>query len=113
MKRIVISTALAAVLLATSGCANGPIRQWFRGSACNSCNPPVANPFWRANKATTCPDGTCGTGVFDQNPASIPATQLNGNAPSYGPAPGPATLPSGSLYGNTDPVIPPQSGTGQ
>lgn len=111
MKNTIILVAIAAMFLATAGCANGPLRRFFRGSACNSCQPPMSAPF-SSNTATGCANGACGTGVYDQAPASIPASNLG--APSapmqYYNDPSMGGMPPMETYGNTDMITPPQIG---
>jgi hypothetical protein len=129
------------LLVATSGCANGPIRQWMRGSACNACSPPIGQPSnCGVNYAENCTDGVCqsgagrcgflGTGFlgFGRNtattaPASIPAAsfETSGTVPYYdegafGTAPIMSPpLNSGEIYSNPDdmvrPPIGPQNGS--
>lgn len=61
MKRFFSILTVMAILASTSGCANGPIRNFFSGAACNSCNPPFGRLFQRSpNTVGTCASGTCG-----------------------------------------------------
>ena len=109
MKNAILIAAIGAMLLATSGC--GACRNWFRGSACNSCQPPMAQPCGM-NTAGSCMDGNCGTGVDDQNPASIPAANFGnsmGGVPYYNES-GMETIPSSEVYGNSNMVTPPTIG---
>jgi hypothetical protein len=67
MNKIVVSIIGLAVLIGCSGCANGPLRNWFRGAPCSVCNPPISQPIdgnligGCTNGA--CAEGSCGTGV--------------------------------------------------
>lgn len=110
MRKLMLFAALVGLLLPMAGCANGPVRSWFRGAACNSCQPRLVRPFWRANRAGMCDDGSCSTEVFDSAPASIPADQIDGAVPYYEGGSNTGVLPSGDVYGNTDMVQPPQIG---
>ncbi len=106
MKNAILFAAVGVMLLATSGCSH--CRHWFRGSACNSCQPPMAQPCGM-NTAGACPDGTCGVGVYDQNPASIQGSNFatpNGGVQYYNES-GVETLPPNSVYGNSNMVTPP------
>ena len=113
MRNLILASAAIAILVSTVGCANGPIRKWFRGAPCNTCNPhfnqPQDNMIGGCNTGA-CSTGTCGTGVCspaptgsgilgglfnnqqnaDALPASIPASSFE-NAPA-------------DLYGNTNSV---------
>ncbi len=113
MKKSIMIAILGIIILATAGCANGPLRRFFHGGACNACQPAMGQTLWgqEASEDTgSCPNGVCG-----QSPET-----LNGNN-----APGPAqTQPVGPnnpgvIYGqpNFDPfygnqiVTPPATGT--
>ncbi|MEZ6094888.1 MAG: hypothetical protein R3C03_11755 [Pirellulaceae bacterium] len=64
MRKYKILICLAA--LTVSGCANGPIRNLFRGAPCSTCNPPFGSLFQRSsNTAGTCNNGTCGVTTLD------------------------------------------------
>ena len=109
MKNTMILAAVAAMLFATSGCSNGPLKRFFSGGACNSCQPVMGGPC-SSNVAGSCSDGSCGTGVFDQNPASISGAQLGttgGDIYYNDPTGG---IPSGDAYGNSGMVTPPTIG---
>jgi hypothetical protein len=73
--------AAALLLLSTVGCANGPIRNFFRGAACNTCQPPF-HPSSGTGAIGTCTDG-CAT------PSTIPNPIIQSN-------PGQATI-SGAI----------------
>lgn len=97
MKKL-ICFAAALILVSSVGCANGPIRQWLRGSACNSCQPPF-HPSSGAGAIGTCTDG-CG------NPSAIPNPIIQpnaGQATISGNITG--TAPAGQpYYSNNDPT---------
>ena len=106
MKNAILIAAVGAMLLATSGCNS--CRHWFRGSACNSCQPPMAQPCGM-NTAGPCTDGNCGSGIYGQNPASIPVSGFatpNTGIQYYNQS-GTETLPSSDVYGNSNMVTPP------
>lgn len=46
MKRLVIVIVGIVMIPLLTGCADGPIRRWMRGSDCDNCNPPAAQPNW-------------------------------------------------------------------
>lgn len=105
MKKIICLIASAVLILSTSGCAtnrcgnglfggglfngqllqgglfqsgplsNSPIRSFFQGAPCNTCNPPAGQMNgYSGNVAPLCNHGNCGGG----SPASAPANiQLN------------------------------------
>ena len=77
-------------------------------SACNTCQPPMAQPCGM-NTVGPCTDGTCGSGVYDQNPASIPASGFAtpNTGIQYYNQQGIETLPSSEVYGNSNMVTPP------
>ncbi len=61
MKNVILCIAIGAVLSATIGCANGPIRNFFRGSSCNTCQPPAQPNMGFDN---SCANGTCSTSSY-------------------------------------------------
>jgi len=84
-KKIIYVAACAALLIFTSGCANGPIRNFFRGGPCNTCQPPVGQPMsCGTNVAPGCASGVCGTGVA--SPLSQPVLSSPFvNSPNFAP----------------------------
>ena len=71
-KKLIYLAACAALIVFTSGCANGPIRNFFRGGPCNACQPPVGQPLGcGTNTAPMCNSGACGTGVAAQPQTSF------------------------------------------
>ena len=112
MKKTLLALATAFLLVSISGCANGPLSQWFRGSACNVCNPPLGQPAdYGANYASTCDNG-CEQprrGLFDwfrrapdPAPVSLPgsAYSVDPGVPYYGPgavAPGTVEIPQNAV----------------
>jgi len=66
---LLVSAAVAALLVASVGCADGPIRRWFRGSRCNSCIPPAAHPGFGFNQNPAC-DSLVGSQGIDQGTIS-------------------------------------------
>jgi hypothetical protein len=65
MKRTILCVMLAAFLLAASGCANGPIRSFFRNKDCNSC--PAVDPTFGFHGESDCPEcdyGAVGAPVY-------------------------------------------------
>lgn len=70
MKNLICLAAAGFLLVSTLGCANGPIRNWFRGSACNTCQP-AAQPSFGPGPLGACTDGcpnpsTLGNPIFQQ-----------------------------------------------
>lgn len=107
MKNAILLTAVGAMLLlSTTGCRS--CRDWFRGAECNTCQPPMAQPCGM-NTVGSCMDGTCGSGVYDQNPASIPASGFAtpGTGVQYYNQGGVETVPSSEVYGNSNMITPP------
>ena len=105
MKQLVLLVAVAAMLAMTSGCANGPMRQWFKGGACNSCQPPCGQPYGcGTNTATGCESGTCGA------PASLPASSFGGEVPYYSDSPEMYGAPAGSSDILSQPTVGPVNG---
>lgn len=60
MKKAFLVLGLAILTIAPTGCSRGPIRQFFRGSSCNTCQPPLGR-FWGANSntITNCEGDNC------------------------------------------------------
>ena len=62
MKKFLLSASFAVLLIASTGCADGPVRRMIRNTFCNDCRPPAA-PCFQGLPATpnaSCPTGTCG-----------------------------------------------------
>lgn len=57
MRKNITIAILGFSILVTTGCANGPIRRFFRGGACNACQPAVGNTVW--DDESPCADGNC------------------------------------------------------
>ena len=78
MKNITFLLVLAALMVASNGCANGPLRNFFRGAPCNTCNPPLGKVFgqgWGGGAVTNCENGIC------NSPAQgVVNNQTTGNA---------------------------------
>ncbi len=111
-KNIMIAIVGISVL-ASAGCASGPLRRFFRGGACNACQPAMGQTLWgqeSSDDSESCPNGVCG-----QSPESLGGTVLPGPAQSQPAVPN----NSGVIYGqpNFDPfygnqiVTPPANGT--
>lgn len=87
IKKVICLVTCATMLALFSGCANGPIRNWFQGAACNTCQPPVGQPIGcGTNYAPSCDSGACGTGVGSNPVVNGPA--VNGpfiEAPGFVP----------------------------
>ena len=64
MKNYLITLIGAALLVSTIGCANGPIRNWFRGAPCNACNPQIQQPLNLAPPCDGCAENTVGSGLL-------------------------------------------------
>lgn len=80
--------ASAAIVLLYSGCANGPLRNWYRGAACNTCQPPVGQPIGcGTNYAPLCNPGTCGSVPANVNPGleTAPVNEPYLEAPGFIP----------------------------
>ncbi len=60
MKKAFLVLGLTILTIAPTGCSRGPIRQFFRGSSCNACQPPMGR-FWGANSntMTNCEGDNC------------------------------------------------------
>jgi hypothetical protein len=114
MHRIITIAILGFTLLTITGCGHGPLRRFFRGGACNACQPAVGQTLWGQDteQPSSCPNGMCGK--------TQPAETLSGAAIGSGT---PGTIEgtpanSGVIYGQPsfDPfsggqiVNPPASG---
>ena len=91
MKKTLLALAITGLICSTTGCASGPLNQWFRGAPCNTCNPPIG-ASGNLNLAPPCDSG-CGSsrngffgGFFDwlrpqstQAPASLPGGVFPGD----------------------------------
>ena len=77
MKKFVVIAALAAVLIASTGCANGAFRRMWQGNSCDSCNPPANQPpfGYGASYAPSCPQCQGGQDYFTGS--SIGGATLN------------------------------------
>ena len=116
MKKTLAFLMVAAMLVATTGCANGPIRSLFRGKQCNTCNAPAANPsFGYGYSETAYPVGTDCSNCVSGN-AGSPAWIDSGSSDPYvhGSNYGGATINppvfdsySNPSYGGT--IVPPGS----
>lgn len=74
IKKVIMATTFAAIIALYSGCANGPIRNLFKGAFCNSCQPPVGQPLGcGTNYAPNC--DACGTGALEAAPMEAPVSQ--------------------------------------
>ena len=79
IKKLPMLLACAAMLSMMAGCANRPVRDFFRGAFCNTCQPPVGQPLGcGTNYAPACDTGACGAGVVGQ-----PAIQANVGQPVF------------------------------
>ncbi len=111
MRNLLFGLAAIGLLASTAGCANGPIRQWFRGAPCNTCNPHVGQPLGE-NFAGDCASGNCANGTTGSGFLGS-MFRPNGNIANLAPASIPATsfdrAPAGfvdesvnaDIYGNT------------
>lgn len=99
MHKNIMIAVLGLSVLATTGCANGPVRRFFRGGACNACQPAVGQTLWGqdSDDNSSCPNGVCG-----QNQETLGGNVLPGPAQSQ---PGTDPNSSGVIYGqpNFDP----------
>ncbi len=94
MRNALFSLAMVGLILSTTGCANGPFRQWNRGAACNTCNPPMCQPpECGTNIAVPCENGCNSGGGWFSNwfgrrpntaPVSVPGDSFGyANGVSY------------------------------
>jgi hypothetical protein len=63
MRKLLTTLALVAICCSATGCANGPIRKFFRGAPCSTCNPPFGLFNRGSQTVGNCNDGVCGAGV--------------------------------------------------
>lgn len=63
MRKSITIAILGISTLAATGCANGPIRKFFHGAACNSCQPAMGNTVWGQDESP-CADGQCPSPVL-------------------------------------------------
>lgn len=115
MKKQMTILLLLSVMLVSSGCANGPFRQFFRGGACNTCNPPAGLFNRRQHTVDNCSNGVCGGvtpvdgamiggptfGSGSLNPSQYPTEQYD----QY-PYPGTGSGFGGSVTPSTAPPLP-------
>ncbi|HMO15799.1 MAG TPA: hypothetical protein PKD64_04860 [Pirellulaceae bacterium] len=103
--KLIMGLILGAIILTQVGCADGPIRRFFRGGSCNSCQPPISHPpySYGASLDSTSQGGLLGydNGFGTQQTSSYIPSNL-GNA-TINPSPG-RSYTSGSYDGS---VIPP------
>ena len=133
-KKLMYLATCVALLALFSGCANRPIRSFFRGAFCNSCQPPVGQPIGcGTNYAPSCDTGACAnpaisgitapvqTPVFGSAPVEIPMGQPSLGTPTFDngiPSPGMSgdvinTIPSSNdIIGNGIPTPSPTQGSG-
>jgi hypothetical protein len=84
MYRNIMIAILGITVVASAGCANGPLRRFFRGSACNACQPAIGHSLWKSNDGG-CPNGMCGdAGDAVEGVAPGPAANqvIDPNAPA-------------------------------
>jgi hypothetical protein len=106
MSRNIIVAIIGISILATAGCGHGPIRRFFRGGACNACQPAIGQALWGRSTSGESGSGGCANGICGLNQ---PAETLSGatiGAPAQSiPQVGPATTidnapaSSGVIYG--------------
>ena len=108
MKKMLLGLAAVVFLAATVGCANGSCSRWLRGSECNTCNPPMGQPYGSYSggcESGTCSAGPAGTGFAGNMygspngmaaapPASIPASSFQNTSAGYGSS-------GAEFYGNS------------
>ena len=102
MKKFLVLLCGMALLASTVGCANGPIRQWFRGAPCNTCHPQIQRPLNVApNCNSQCAENAVGTGILgrlfrgnNQQVANCPTGTCNATVP-------PNSVPASSFANQT------------
>ena len=76
--------------------ADGPVRRWFRGDTCDSCNVPAGQITYDTGFDSSCTTGTCtppvGEPVYGV-PTSIGAPVSTGYTPVYGEVPVESSIP--------------------
>jgi hypothetical protein len=72
MHKTLTIAILGLTIVATSGCANGPIRRFFHGAACNSCQPALGQSLWD-NDTSPCDQGQCPNGIDNEAFEMAPA----------------------------------------
>jgi hypothetical protein len=115
MKKQFAILLLLALVFVSGGCSSGPFRQFFKGGACSSCNPPFGLFNRKQHTVGTCNDGVC-SGVAPVDGAMIggpefgsgvaPATS---NPPTVDSYPYPGTSGAGiggSIVPNTEAPLP-------
>lgn len=78
-------------LLRSSALQDGPVRQWLRGDACDSCNIPSGEITYDTGFDSTCQ--TCGSAASPMTSAPVTNYYPSYNEPTYGDESLPA-LPS-------------------
>ncbi len=108
MKKTVLYLLLAALLFATTGCANGPVRRFLCGKLCTTCQP-ASEPsfgFGSDDSAWSSGDGHCVNCVDGNYGGSAPTYLGEGDSDPY---------VQGSYYGGASinpPVFDSYSGPG-
>lgn len=104
MKRILALVLVVAMVMSTTGCANGPIGRFFRGGACSTCTPPSNRLFnWRGNTASDCASGNCPSAGMNDPYQMAPAVIGSGIQNQPGTVPGNLgtyPYPSGADFNN-------------
>ena len=127
MKRIIFLAAIAGLLLTTSGCSNGflrggndccgstssglfsggllptnflhdgPVRQWLRGDACDSCNIPAGQITYDSGFDSSCVNGDCGVVTSPVYAGSVSGPVIQQPVSNYYPSYDEGALPTGGI----------------
>lgn len=89
MHKYITIAILGLTITATAGCANGPIRRFFHGAACNSCQPAMGQSLWNNSGGdNACGNGRCSSdgqpGSFDDSIAPETSGTMYGQ-PGFDP----------------------------
>jgi|GEM_PF-4090351 len=98
MKNVTFLLVLAAVMVVSNGCANGPLRNFFRGAPCNTCNPPLGKVFgqgWGGSTVSNCASGVCDAPAQAITSNQAPANSADSYSAAKYPYPG---TPTGSSF---------------
>lgn len=88
MFKNIIIAMIGISIVASAGCANGPVRRFFsRGAACNACRPALGQSLWGQNADSPCSNGICPDGdAIEDGVAPDDAGVLYGQ-PNFDPFP--------------------------
>ena len=88
-------------LLPTNFLQDGPVRQWLRGDACDSCNIPAGQITYDSGFDSSCVDGSCGGVTSPVYSGNISGPIVQQPVSNYYPSYNEGALPVGSFDGGS------------